>query len=161
MFCHSFVQVEIVHVFWNIPPTSKQFYKDCHMASNEILQNIHKSTHESIQSHDTTNYKAPYLMLYAVHLVTTYHGPLTRYAKLLIAHARGMPRTFSPPPKKETASWRSRHASRHVRHARAVMHLGSLTHGDGENVPGTLGACAIRNFKYLVRGPWNKYRKWA
>ena len=31
----------------------------------------------------------------------------------------------SPPPtSKETASWRSRHASRHVRHARAVMHVG-------------------------------------
>ena len=32
---------------------------------------------------------------------------------------------FSPPPtSKETASERSRHASRHVRHARAVMHVG-------------------------------------
>ena len=31
-----------------------------------------------------------------------------------------------PPPStsKETACWRSRHASRHVRHARAVMHVG-------------------------------------
>ena len=26
------------------------------------------------------------------------HGPLTRYAKLRVAHAPGMPRTFSPPP---------------------------------------------------------------
>ena len=33
------------------------------------------------------------------------HGPLTRYAKLRIAHASGMPGTFSPPPtSKETAS---------------------------------------------------------
>ena len=40
-------------------------------------------------------------------------------------HATGMPETFSPPPtSKETASQRSRHASRHVRHARAVMHVG-------------------------------------
>ena len=32
---------------------------------------------------------------------------------------------FSPPPiSKETASYRSRHASRHVRQARAVMHVG-------------------------------------
>ena len=30
----------------------------------------------------------------------------------------------------------------------------SLTRGDGENVPGIPGACAIRNIKYLVRGPW-------
>ena len=54
-----------------------------------------------------------------------FHGPLTRYAKLRVAHAPGMPRTFSPPPtSKETASERSRHASRHVRHARAVMPVG-------------------------------------
>ena len=32
---------------------------------------------------------------------------------------------------------------------------GSLTRGDGENVPGIPGACAIRNIKYLVRGPLN------
>ena len=30
---------------------------------------------------------------------------------------------------------------------------GSLTCGDGENVPGIPGACATRNFTYLVRGP--------
>ena len=36
-----------------------------------------------------------------------------------------MPGTFSPPPtSKETASWRSRHASLHVRDARSVMHVG-------------------------------------
>ena len=51
--------------------------------------------------------------------------PLTRYAKLRIAHAPGMPRTFSSPPtSKKTASQRSRHASRHVRHACAVMYVG-------------------------------------
>ena len=69
-----------------------------------------------------------------------------------IAHAPGMPGTFSPPPtSKETANWLSRYASRHVRYARAVMHVGMLTHGGGENVP---VACATRNFAYLVRGPW-------
>ena len=52
-------------------------------------------------------------------------GPLTRYVKLRVVHAPGMPGTFSPPPtSKETASKRSRHASRHVRVARAVMHVG-------------------------------------
>ena len=36
---------------------------------------------------------------------TGIHGPLTRYVKLGIAHAPGMPGTFSPPPtSKETAS---------------------------------------------------------
>ena len=38
------------------------------------------------------------------------YGPLTRYLKLLVAHAPGMPGTFSPPPGVK----RSRHASRHV-----------------------------------------------
>ena len=41
------------------------------------------------------------------------YGPLTRYAKLRIAHA---PETFSPPPtSKETTGERSRNASWHVR----------------------------------------------
>ena len=56
------------------------------------------------------------------------HRPLTRYTiyvKLRIAPAPGMPGMFSPPPaSKEIASQRSRHASRHVRHARAVMQIG-------------------------------------
>ena len=53
------------------------------------------------------------------------HGFLTIYAKLRVAHAPGMPGTFSlPPTSKENASQRSRHASRHVRDARAVMHVG-------------------------------------
>ena len=38
----------------------------------------------------------------------------SRYAKLRVAHAPGMPGTFFPSP----------HQSRHVRHARAVMHAG-------------------------------------
>ena len=56
--------------------------------------------------------------------VWLFHGPLTIYAKLRVAHAPGMPGTFSPAPtSKETASKQSRHASRHVRHARAVMYV--------------------------------------
>ena len=54
-----------------------------------------------------------------------FHGPLTRYVKLRVAHAPGMPGTFSlSPGSKETASSQSRHAPRHVRHALAVMHVG-------------------------------------
>ena len=53
------------------------------------------------------------------------HGPLRRYAKSWFAHAPGMPGTFSPSSTpKETASCRSRHASRHVLDTRAVMHVG-------------------------------------
>ena len=45
-------------------------------------------------------------------------------------------------------------------HGTCVMQVpwymsGSLTRGGGENVPGIPGACANRNFTYLVRCPWN------
>ena len=85
-----------------------------------------------------------------------WHGTLTRYVKLRVAHALGMPGTFSPPPtSKETASSQSRHASRHVRHAPVVMHIGIANPlWRGQNVPGIPGACATRNFTYLARGPW-------
>ena len=54
-----------------------------------------------------------------------FHGSLTKYGKLRVAHAPGMPGMFPTPPiSNETTSLRSRHASRHVRHARAVMHVG-------------------------------------
>ena len=53
------------------------------------------------------------------------HKPIARYVKLWAAHALGIPGTFSPPPtSKETVIKRSRHASRHMRHAGAVMHVG-------------------------------------
>ena len=46
-----------------------------------------------------------------------------------------------------------------MHHGTCVTHVpwcmsGSLTRGDGENVPGIPGACATNNFSYLVRGPW-------
>ena len=49
-------------------------------------------------------------------------GPLTRYAKLQVAHAPGIPGTFFPPPQVSD----SRYASRHVRDACAVMHAGII-----------------------------------
>ena len=44
-----------------------------------------------------------------------------------------------------------------MHHATCVTHVpwcmsGSLTRGGGENVPGIPGACATRNFTYLLRG---------
>ena len=55
----------------------------------------------------------------------TLNGPLARYVIMRVAHATGMPGTLSPPlTSKETASSRSRHAPRHMRHARGVMHVG-------------------------------------
>ena len=45
-----------------------------------------------------------------------------------------------------------------MHHGTCVTHVswcmsGSLTHSGGENVPSIPGACATRNFAYLVRGP--------
>ena len=47
-----------------------------------------------------------------------------------------------------------------IHHGTCLTHMpwymsGSLTRGDGKNVPGIPGACATRNFTYLVRGPCN------
>ena len=52
---------------------------------------------------------------------------------------------------------RSRHTSRHVRHAPAVVYVGidnPRWRGGGENVPGILGAWVAHDFTYLARGPW-------
>ena len=59
-----------------------------------------------------------------------------------------------PATSKETVNLRSRHASRYVRHVRAVMHGGIANPVGGENVSYIPGACATRNRTYLVRGPW-------
>ena len=56
-----------------------------------------------------------------------------------------------------TVGWGSRHASRHVRHARDVMRDSwlavSFEIGVGANVSGIRSACTTRNFANLVRGP--------
>ena len=83
------------------------------------------------------------------------HGPLARYVILWVAHAPGMPGTFSPP---------ARFNDPDMNHGTCVTHVpwcmsGSLT-GDflwsrwRGNVPGIPSACATRNFVYLLRGPW-------
>ena len=80
-----------------------------------------------------------------------HHKPITGYLKLRVVHALEMPGTFSPPPaSKETASQRSRHVSRHVRHARAVMHVGMSN-------PRWWGECSrhsrhMRNPQFYVSG---------
>ena len=56
---------------------------------------------------------------------STSHGPLTRYVKLRVAYAPGMPGTFSPPP---------RFSDPHMHHGTCVTHIpwcmpGSLTSG--------------------------------
>ena len=76
------------------------------------------------------------------------NGPLTRYVQLRVAHAPGIPGTFSPPPtSKETTCWRSRNASQHVRHARAVMHVGFAN----SRWRGNRSRC-MRNLQFYVSG---------
>ena len=55
------------------------------------------------------------------------HDPLASYQICKIAGcacAGNAGNVYPAPTSKETASWRSRHASQHVRRARAVMHVG-------------------------------------
>ena len=86
----------------------------------------------------------------------SFNGPLTRYVKLSMRMRRKCRDVFLA-----TAGKRSRHASRHVRDARAVMHAGianlrfPLKSAGWENVPGIPGACTTRNLTYLARGPLN------
>ena len=82
------------------------------------------------------------------------HGPLNRHEILPVAHAPGLPGTFSPPPtsRKPLVSDPGMH------HGTCVTHVswfvsGSLTRIDGENVPDIPGACRTQTFAYLVRGP--------
>ena len=51
-----------------------------------------------------------------------------------------------------------------MHHGTCVAHVpwcmsGSLTRGGGENVPGIRGACATRNFTYLLKGSWRRTDK--
>ena len=74
------------------------------------------------------------------------HGPLTRYTKLRVVHAPGMPGTF--PRHRLQRKPLVRDAGMH--HGTWVMHVpwcmsGSLIRGGGENVPGIPGACTTRN----------------
>ena len=49
-----------------------------------------------------------------------------------------------------------------MHHGTCVTHVpwcmsGWLTRGGGENVSGILGACAIRNLRYVTIGPWGSF----
>ena len=81
------------------------------------------------------------------------HRPLARYVKLRVAHAPGTLGTFSSPPtSKETASDPGMHQG-------TWCMSGSLAGDSGEKRSGIPGACATRNFTYLVRGPLRRHGK--
>ena len=81
-------------------------------------------------------------------------GPFTRYVKLSVVHASGMPGKFSHHrlQRKPLVSNPGMHLSTYVTHVPWCM-SGLLTRGGGENVPGIPSACATRDFTYLTRGP--------
>ena len=75
-----------------------------------------------------------------------WHGPLTRYVKLRVAHAQWMPGTSPPPPprrlrRKPLVNDPGMHHGSCVTHVPWCMSV-SLARGGGENVPGIPGACA-------------------
>ena len=92
-------------------------------------------------------------------------GPLTRYAKLPVAHAPGMPGTFSPPQRVAIPICITARASRTCRDAcRDSLLAVSFEVNGGENDPGIPGACAIHNLAYLVRGSYrgtSRIKSWT
>ena len=80
------------------------------------------------------------------------HGSLIRYVKFMVAHAPGMPGTFSQPPRVSDPD---------MHHGTCVMHvpwciLGSITSGFLWSWWRGKHSRSMRNaqFTYLVRGPW-------
>ena len=74
---------------------------------------------------------------------TLSNGPLAIYVKLRVAHAPGMPGTFSPAPRVSDSD---------MHHDTCVTSLVySFKVDGGESIP---GACATHNFTYLVRDPY-------
>ena len=76
------------------------------------------------------------------------HGPLTRYVKLWVARALGMPGTFSPPPRVSDPD---------MHHDTCVTHVpwcmpGPFEVGGVENVPGIPGSWATRISLNLIKG---------
>ena len=86
--------------------------------------------------------------------------PYTRYKKWRVAHAPGMPERFPRHRflRKPLVIDPGMHHSTCVTHVPWCM-SGSLTRGGEENVPSIPGACAIRNFTYLVRAPYYHRRE--
>ena len=89
------------------------------------------------------NMHAVFLRLCSLYPSKLLHGALTRYVKLQVAHAPGMPGTFSAPPTSRKIACSSFPACSTARASRR----------GGENVSGIPSACVSRKFTYLVRGP--------
>ena len=116
---------------------------------------------ESDANHRIINYNVVDLLRIVLQAPTAYngvrypsYGPLNRCVKLRVAHATGMPKIF--PRHEHQMKPLVNDTSMH--HGTCTTHVswctsGSLTRGGGEIVPGISGACATRNFLYLVKDP--------
>ena len=81
------------------------------------------------------------------------HGPLARYVQLRVPHAPEMPWPFTRHHGLAIPTCITARAWLTCRNACRDRQLVSFEVGGGENVLGIPGACATRNFTYLVRGP--------
>ena len=89
------------------------------------------------------------------------HGPLTRYVKLQVAHAPGMPGTFSPAADFKGYRKLAIPACITARDARAVMHVGiAYLRWRGKRSRHSR-RMRTRNFAYLARGPWPSLFPWS
>ena len=85
------------------------------------------------------------LLFLTCHLTVSHGSGQSRVMKLRVPRLPGMPATFS-----HQKPLVSQHASRHMRVARAVMHVG--IGGGGKR---SRHSRRMRNFAYLVRGLWH------
>ena len=82
------------------------------------------------------------------------YGPLARYVLFRLAHAPGMSGTCPPPLRVSDPDMHQGTCVTHVPWCMpGSLTIGFFAVGGRENVPGIPGACVIRNFTYLVRGP--------
>ena len=85
--------------------------------------------------------------------ILTANGPLARYVRLRVAHAPGMPGTFSPPARLAIPTCITAPVSRTCRNACRDRQLAvCIEVAGGENVPSIPSACATHNFTYLAKG---------
>ena len=94
------------------------FHNICHFGEISSKPGIHMDVPFRIDTDHVDSSHA----VHSVYCLTRglFNGPFTRYVKLRFAHAPGLAKNDFP----ATASLRYRHAPRHVRHARAGMHVG-------------------------------------
>ena len=126
----------------------------CILGSRDKLEfpPFFKGLWQSVPLHNPDGYR---LGLCKETMKESSNGPVTRYVKLWVAHAPGMPGTFP----RHLIQRKPLVSDPGMYHATCVTHMswcmpGSLIRGGGENVPGIPGARAIHNFTYLVRGQY-------